>query len=261
MIKKMNLDISTHKIKDDSMLKFESDLLYHGSLDIVQSPKYGFGSSNNDYGKGFYCTYEKDKAVYWSALKMALNESTVGYVNCYSCNFDELNVLKFDDLVILAWIAELLYYRGYSLNSNCDIYDVEKFCDRYKLDVSSYDIYIGYRADDSYFSIIEAFLDDILTIDDLDFLFRKGKLGYQICFKSEKSFNKEFISFEDVIKVPYSETALSLRKDKAIRKSCFDFIANKRDAILRYGRQPSGLRFFQLVENEYIFSGGKYHVV
>ena len=30
--------------------------LYHGSKDIIKTPKFGFGRQNNDYGLGFYCT-------------------------------------------------------------------------------------------------------------------------------------------------------------------------------------------------------------
>ncbi len=28
--------------------------LYHGSENIIETPKYGKGARNNDYGKGFY---------------------------------------------------------------------------------------------------------------------------------------------------------------------------------------------------------------
>lgn len=30
--------------------------LYHGSDYIVKKPLYGFGKSDNDYGRGFYTT-------------------------------------------------------------------------------------------------------------------------------------------------------------------------------------------------------------
>ena len=31
-------------------------ILYHGSQQIVEVPKFGIGKSYNDYGQGFYCT-------------------------------------------------------------------------------------------------------------------------------------------------------------------------------------------------------------
>ena len=30
--------------------------IYHGSIEIVQKPKYRAGKTDNDYGMGFYCT-------------------------------------------------------------------------------------------------------------------------------------------------------------------------------------------------------------
>ena len=34
--------------------------LYHGSEQIVESPTFGLGKQNNDFGLGFYCT-ERDR--------------------------------------------------------------------------------------------------------------------------------------------------------------------------------------------------------
>ncbi|MFI3236673.1 MAG: DUF3990 domain-containing protein [Lachnospiraceae bacterium] len=31
-------------------------ILYHGSSNIIESPKFGVGKAYNDYGMGFYCT-------------------------------------------------------------------------------------------------------------------------------------------------------------------------------------------------------------
>lgn len=36
--------------------------LYHGSEKIVQKPLYDYGKSDNDYGRGFYCTKEVELA-------------------------------------------------------------------------------------------------------------------------------------------------------------------------------------------------------
>ena len=30
--------------------------VYHGSQQIVETPKFGVGKTYNDYGQGFYCT-------------------------------------------------------------------------------------------------------------------------------------------------------------------------------------------------------------
>ena len=37
--------------------------LYHGSVQILKQPIFGFGKTENDYGRGFYCTEILDKAI------------------------------------------------------------------------------------------------------------------------------------------------------------------------------------------------------
>lgn len=34
----------------------EKLVLYHGSDHIIEKPLFGLGSTDNDYGKGIYCT-------------------------------------------------------------------------------------------------------------------------------------------------------------------------------------------------------------
>ena len=39
--------------------------IYHGSKDIIEKPKYGYGKRYNDYGLGFYCTDSIEMAKEW----------------------------------------------------------------------------------------------------------------------------------------------------------------------------------------------------
>ncbi len=58
-----------------------------------------------------------------------------------------------------------------------------------------YDIIIGYRADDSYFSFARAFISNEISLSQLNYAMRLGKLGEQYVLKNEKAFNQiEFIS-------------------------------------------------------------------
>ena len=41
--------------------------LYHGSLDLIKKPVFGYGKTNNDYGLGFYCTQNLELAKEWAA--------------------------------------------------------------------------------------------------------------------------------------------------------------------------------------------------
>ena len=37
-------------------------IMYHGSSNIIEKPKWGEGRYYNDYGRGFYCTQDIELA-------------------------------------------------------------------------------------------------------------------------------------------------------------------------------------------------------
>mgnify|MGYP003413050188 CR=1 FL=1 len=54
-------------------------IIYHGSINIIKEPIYGYGKKYNDYGLGFYC-----KEKIWHARGWACSNSvTNGYSNKY----------------------------------------------------------------------------------------------------------------------------------------------------------------------------------
>ena len=59
--------------------------------------------------------------------------------------------------------------------------------ENFKVDYKSYDIIIGYRADDSYFSYAGDFINGTLSLRDLSEAMRLGKLGEQVFLKSKKA--------------------------------------------------------------------------
>ena len=40
--------------------------LYHGSSKVIETPVYGEGNPQNDYGLGFYCTENLELAKEWA---------------------------------------------------------------------------------------------------------------------------------------------------------------------------------------------------
>ena len=50
--------------------------LLHGSDHIIEKPDLLLGKSNNDYGRGFYCTQELSMAMEWACKK-----NSDGFVN------------------------------------------------------------------------------------------------------------------------------------------------------------------------------------
>ena len=56
------------------------------------------------------------------------------------------------------------------------------------IDLKAYDVIIGYRADDSYFSFAESFVQNGLPLRSLNEALHLGRLGTQTVLISEKSF-------------------------------------------------------------------------
>lgn len=170
-----------------------SDLiLYHGSVNIVEKPKFGIGKVWNDYGQGFYCTKEKELAKEW-----AVSEETNGYVNHYSINTSKLSLLNLNDYTTLHWLAILVANRQFAVSTPIMKHGKEWLYKNFLLLLEKYDLIKGYRADDSYFSFARAFVNNEISLNQLSYAMRLGKLGEQIVLKSRKAFDEiRFVSYE-----------------------------------------------------------------
>lgn len=59
------------------------------------------------------------------------------------------------------------------------------------------DVMIGYRADDSSFSFVEDFVNNTISLRDLNMAMKLGTLGEQVVLLSERSFERiELIGYE-----------------------------------------------------------------
>ena len=74
--------------------------------------------------------------------------------------------------------------------------------EHYSVDLSEYDVVIGYRADDSYFQYAEAFVSNGLPLRSLNKALRLGKLGEQTVVISSKGFER--LKFTDAYPVDKS---------------------------------------------------------
>ena len=170
--------------------------LYHGSEVIVESPEFGKGARHNDYGKGFYCTENPELAREWACAKQKN-----GYVNIYDMDMTGLSVLNLNDpqYNILNWLAILADNRTYWQNGSISEDAKDYIKTHFLLDISGYDVIIGYRADDSYFSFAQDFVAGVISLEKLSEAMRLGKLGEQIVLKSPKAFDQiEFVGCENV---------------------------------------------------------------
>ena len=169
-------------------------ILYHGSPEIIQTPIWGQGKSYNDYGKGFYCTEHLELAKEW-----ACSENTDGYVNKYEIDADSLSVLNLssDEYTILHWLALLMNYRKFRISTPIMKRGADWLKEHFLLDLTPYDAIVGYRADDSYFSFAKAFINNEISLSQLSYAMRLGRLGEQFVLKSPIAFEKiQFISYE-----------------------------------------------------------------
>ena len=174
--------------------------IYHGSINIVEKPVFGEGKPYNDYGRGFYCTEHMELAKEW-----ACSSDSDGYANHYQLDLDGLRVLYLNgsEYNILNWLAILLENRKFNVAEGLPQRARTYLLENFKVDYKSYDIIIGYRADDSYFSYAGDFINGTLSLRDLSEAMRLGKLGEQVVLKSQKAF--QALTFIEAIKAPREE--------------------------------------------------------
>ena len=68
---------------------------------------------------------------------------------------------------------------------------------KFSIDYSNYDVIIGYRADDSYFSFARDFLQGSISYRQLSVALKIGNLGKQVVLISQKAFDSiRFIEAE-----------------------------------------------------------------
>lgn len=170
--------------------------IFHGSDHIIKSPDFNKGNIHNDYGKGFYCTRDEERAKEW-----ACKNKVAGFVNIYDLDDKGLKSVNLLDgkYSVLNWIALLLKNRTFTVNSEIAIEAKEYIIENFSVDLTDCDIVVGYRADDSYFRYAEAFISNTLPVRSLNKALYLGRLGEQIVIVSENGFNR--ISFDSAYQV------------------------------------------------------------
>ena len=166
-------------------------IVYHGSSKMIEKPVFGMGNPNNDYGLGFYCTENEELAKEW-----ACSAESDGYANKYSLDLTGLSVLSLTngEYNILNWLYVLLENRQFRISGDIATQAKEYIFNNFAVDYKSYDVIKGYRADDAYFSFANAFLNNTISVSQLEKAMVLGKLGEQVVAISQKAFDSlEFI--------------------------------------------------------------------
>lgn len=198
--------------------------IYHGSDKIIKKPQFGLGKTYNDYGQGFYCTYDIQMAK-----ERGVGYEQNGYANCYEFDDEDLSILDLNskEYCMLHWLGILLENRIFDMPSvlaaEAKVYIRENF----HVDYENYDVIVGYRADDSYFSFAQDFINGTISYRQLCNAMHLGKLGLQYVLKSEKAFER--ISYLDYEIAKSNEWYVrKINRDKKARREYFDVERNKR---------------------------------
>ena len=208
--------------------------VYHGSKRIIDKPIYQGSTKDNDYGPAFYLTKDIESAKEW-----ANRNKTIGYINYYDIDDSNLNVLDLTDTSkysVLNWLAVILKYRELPYNFKNSFAKRLKFIEEnYYIDVTKYDVVIGFRADDAYFRFPLDFVVGNLTLEQLEYAFNLGELGIQYVLMSERAFHK-----------------IKFKKAELVDKKYIDkYYKNVFEATKRYDeldRDSEGTKIFDLMK-------------
>lgn len=201
--------------------------LFHGSEKIVETPVFGEGKKNNDFGLGFYCTESESLAKEW-----AVSSLRDGFSNRYTLDTEYLNILNLNssDYTILNWIAVLVEHRLFSIKTPVAHRAKRYLIDNFGINTNAYDLVTGYRADDSYFDYAESFLNNGISVEQLARAMHLGKLGEEVVLKSKFAFSR--IQFEG-FDVAEKEEFYVLRKarDDEANQHYFGMLEEESDGL------------------------------
>lgn len=198
--------------------------LYHGSSSIIEKPVFGYGKAYNDYGSGFYCTDSLEMAKEWGVGK-----GQDGYANCYELDCAGLKILDLNspEYCILHWLAVLLENREFDVPSGLALEAREYLLQNFAVNYSDSDVMIGYRADDSYFSFAQDFINGTISYRQLSNAMHLGSLGQQFVLKSKTAFDRiRFTGYE--IAASSEWYAGKMLRDQSARREYFSIERNKR---------------------------------
>ena len=198
--------------------------LFHGSPSIIEKPQFGYGKVYNDYGLGFYCTDSLEMAKEWG---VAQNRN--GYANRYELDCEGLKILDLNgpSFNILHWLAVLLENREFDVPSGLALEAKEYILNTFRVAYQSQDAIIGYRADDSYFSFAQDFINGTISYRQLNNAMHLGKLGQQFVLKSKQAFDRmQFLGYEVADHDEWY--AKKMLRDRSARREYFSVERNKR---------------------------------
>ena len=177
------------------------------------------------------------------AKEWGVSHDKDGYANCYELDCDGLRILDLNDpqYCILHWLAVLLENREFDVPSALALEAKEYILKNFAVYYKDYDAIIGYRADDSYFSFAQDFINGTISYRQLNNAMHLGKLGQQFVLKSKKAFDRiHFVGAEVAEREEWYAKQQS--RDQKARRQYFD--------VERFKRQRGDLYIMQIMDEE-----------
>lgn len=212
--------------------------IYHGSDHIIEKPMYGGGKPYNDYGLGFYCTESLAMAKEWGVTR-----EKSGYANRYEIDCEGLKLvdLNGEGYCMLHWLSVLLQNREFDIPGGLALEAREYLIRHFNVDDAGCDVMMGYRADDSYFSFAQDFMNGAISYRQLTNAMYLGNLGQQFVLKSKAAFARvRFLGYEIAERSEWY--AKKKQRDVSARREYFDVERNR--------RQPGDIYIIQILDEE-----------
>lgn len=163
------------------------------------------------------------------AKEWGVAQNRNGYANRYELDCEGLKILDLNgpSFNILHWLAVLLENREFDVPSGLALEAKEYILNTFRVDYQSQDAIIGYRADDSYFSFAQDFINGTISYRQLNNAMHLGKLGQQFVLKSKQAFDRiQFLGYE--VAEHDEWYAKKMLRDRSARREYFSVERNKR---------------------------------
>lgn len=188
--------------------------IYHGSQQIVRSPKFGAGRQYNDFGLGFYCSENPQRAAEW-----ATGRGGNGFVSAYSLDPEGLRVINLcsPQYTPLHWLSLLFNYREFDMSADSAHRAREYINEYFSVDHQGCDCIIGYRADNSCYMFAQDFLDGSIPYHTLRDALVRSDSNRQFVLKSNRAFDRIIFTGYEPAFAEDSRPAAVSRELKAIK--------------------------------------------
>ena len=199
---------------DEEMIS--GKLLIHGSKSYIDGEISPFkGRKYSDFGQAFYCAESVEQTT---SFVTKFEDSCL-----YILDFDEKGLKRYDFEVNQEWMLAVAYFRG----------TLEKYKNHPKIlevinKIKSVDYVIAPIADNRMFSIIDQFIEGLITDEQCQYSLASTNLGKQYVFLTSKAtshlkiLEKCYISSEErkhLEKVKESNNELSENKVKEVMRT------------------------------------------